>query len=61
MSIFYSHIFGYLHAPLVESIEMNPDNYRYKLAEDDMLIPTITTKVVIQDDILVLRKFFKMC
>ena len=38
---------------------MNPDNYRYKLAEDDMLVPTITTKDVIPDDIPVLRNFLK--
>ena len=30
---------------------MNPENYRYKLAEDDILVPTITTKDVIPDDI----------
>ena len=38
---------------------MGPDDYRCELAKDDMLVPTITTKDVIPDDIAVLHNFLK--
>ena len=39
-----------LNAPFVESIEINPEDYGFEFTEDDMLVPTITTKDVIPDD-----------
>ena len=40
----------WLHAPFVESVEINPEDYGYELTEEDMLVPTITTEDVIPDD-----------
>ena len=43
----------WLHAPFVESIEIEPENYGYELTEDDMLVPTVTSKDVMPDDFAV--------
>ena len=40
----------WLHALFVESTDINPENYGYELTEDDMLVPTITSKDVIPED-----------
>ena len=40
----------WLHAPFVESIETNLEDYGNELTEDDTLVSTITTKDVIADD-----------
>ena len=42
--------YTWLHAPFVESIEINSEDYRYELTEDDILVPIITSKDVIPDD-----------
>ena len=35
---------------IVESIEIEPENYGYELTEDDMLVPTVTSKDVMPDN-----------
>ena len=40
-------------------IQINPEDYRYELTEDDMLVLTITSKGVIPDDFLVPCNYFK--
>ena len=37
-----------LHAPFVESIEINPENYGYELTEGDMLVPGIIVSWFLQ-------------
>ena len=39
-----------MHAPFVESIEINPEDYGYELTEDDILVPAITYEDVTPDD-----------
>ena len=43
----------YASLTLVESIEINPEDYEYELTEDDVLVPTINSKDVIPDDLVV--------
>ena len=40
-------------------IQINPEDYRYELTEDDMLVLTITSKGVIPDDFPVPCNCFK--
>ena len=49
----------WLYASFVESIEINPENYGYVLTEDDMLVPTFTSKDVMPDDFPVSCNFLK--
>ena len=50
----------YLWVPCtIESIEINPGDYGYELTEDDMLVPTNTTKDVISHHFPVLCSYLK--
>ena len=49
----------WLHAPFVESIEINPEDYGHELTEEDMLVSTITTEDIIPDDFPVLCSCLK--